>query len=68
MTLRVPSNLPKDLEELIRQSIGCCLLVHRELGPGLLETIYSRAIALELRSRGFKYSTEKAVPSVTAAR
>jgi GxxExxY protein len=62
MTLRIASNLPEELEVLIRQTIGCCLVVHRELGPGLLEGVYSRAIALELKSRGMRFSTEKAVP------
>lgn len=60
--LHVPSNLPPDLEDLVRQTIGCCLAVHRELGPGLLEKVYVRAIAIELESRGIRFSTEKTVP------
>ena len=61
-TLRISSNLPDDLESLVRQTIGCCLAVHRELGPGLLESVYPRAIAMELASRGIKYSREKTIP------
>ena len=60
--LRITSTLPPDLESLVRQSIGCCIAVHRELGPGLLEKVYPRAIALELESRKILYSTEKAIP------
>lgn len=60
--LRLASNLPADLEDLVRQTIGCCIVVHRELGPGLLEGVYPRAIALELQSRNISYSKEKAIP------
>jgi GxxExxY protein len=60
--LRLSSSLPADLEDLIRQTIGSCIVVHRELGPGLLEKVYPRAIALELKSRNIPYSTEKAIP------
>jgi len=61
-TLRVESNLSDDLEALIREVIGCCVAVHRELGPGLLEKVYPRAIGVELDDRGISYSTEKTVP------
>ena len=60
-TLRVASTLPDDLESLIREVIGCCVAVHRELGPGLLEGVYPRAIAMDLDERGIRYSTEKTV-------
>jgi GxxExxY protein len=60
--LRIASNLPEDLESLIRTVIGCCLAVHRELGPGLLEKVYPRAIAMELDDRGLPYSAEKTIP------
>ena len=35
--LRIQSPLSDDLEALIHDTIGCCIAVHRELGPGLLE-------------------------------
>ena len=60
--LRLSSSLPADLDDLVRQTIGCCIAVHRELGPGLLETVYPRAIAIELKSRNIPYSREKAIP------
>jgi GxxExxY protein len=59
--LRVTSSLPDDLDSLIREVIGCCVAVHRELGPGLLEGVYPRAIAMDLDERGIRYSTEKTV-------
>ena len=60
--LRVPSNLPAELEELIHATIGCCITVHRALGPGLLEKIYSRAIAMELSAAGIGIECEKHYP------
>ena len=60
--LRVPSPLPADLETLVSDTIGCCITVHRTLGPGLLETIYSRAIALELGAAGISFEREKRYP------
>jgi GxxExxY protein len=62
MLSRVISTLPDELEALITQTIGCCLAVHRELGPGLLERIYSRAVAVELQMQGISHSTERTVP------
>ena len=60
--LRVPSPLPADLEEIVRVTIGCCITVHRALGPGLLEMIYSRAVALELTAAGISFVREKPYP------
>ena len=61
-SLRVHSNLPPDLESLVRETIGCCLAVHVELGPGLIEGVYSRAVAIELAARQIPFETEKSIP------
>ena len=37
--LRVCTNLDPPLEDLIRRVIGCCITVHKALGPGLLERV-----------------------------
>ena len=60
--LRVPSPLPTELEELITRVIGCLIVVHRTLGPGLLESIYSRAIGLELSAAGIPFEREVEIP------
>ena len=60
--LRVPSPLPAEVEELVTRVIGCCIAVHRALGPGLLEGIYSRAICLELTAAGIPFERELEVP------
>lgn len=60
--IRLPSRLDDQYEALIHATIGHCIAVHRQLGPGLLESIYRRAICLELKAAGVSYETEKAVP------
>jgi GxxExxY protein len=60
--LRIQSPLSDELENLIQRIIGCCIAVHRGLGPGLLESIYSKAVRLELRAAGIKFEYEKQIP------
>ena len=60
--LRIASVLDDATEALITRIIGICIAVHRELGPGLLESIYSRAICLELETAGLSFEVEKQVP------
>ncbi|MBI5487751.1 MAG: GxxExxY protein [Deltaproteobacteria bacterium] len=41
--------------------IGCVVRVHRTLGPGFLESIYRKALLLELRASGLQAETEREV-------
>src|SRR5262249_47346735 len=58
----VPSPLEDELEVLVRKAIGSCIDVHRALGPGLLEVIYQRAVALEFEASGIRFEREKQYP------
>jgi GxxExxY protein len=60
--LRIASVLDDVTEALITRIIGICIAVHRELGPGLLKSIYRRAICLELETAGLSFEVEKQVP------
>ena len=60
--LRVQSPLSDDVERLIYDIIGCCIRVHRELGPGLLERIYAGAICIDLNANGIPFEREKRIP------
>ena len=60
--LRIPSPLSDELEDLIHRTIGCCIEVHRALGPGLLEHICSRAVRLELDAVRIPFEAEKQIP------
>jgi GxxExxY protein len=42
-------------------TIGCAIAVHRALGPGFLESIYKKAMHIELDAQGITYESEKAV-------
>lgn len=44
--------------------IGCAVAVHRELGPGLLESIYEEALGIELTQTGVSFTREVALPVV----
>ena len=50
--------------ELSKIIIGCAIDVHRELGPGLLESAYQECLYYELVSKGLKVEKEKSVPIV----
>jgi GxxExxY protein len=57
--LKIDSPLSDDVEQLIHATIGCCIRVHRELGPGLLERIYAGALSLELTAAGISFERER---------
>jgi GxxExxY protein len=59
--LKIVSPLPEELEQLAHDVIGCGLAVHKELGPGLLESVYPRAVAIELEDRGIPFEMEKSL-------
>jgi GxxExxY protein len=40
----------EDKNRISEQIIGAAIRVHRELGPGLLESVYQRCMEIELRS------------------
>lgn len=46
-------------KELTGQIIGAAIEVHRELGPGLLESIYQTCLAYELTLRNLHFLQEK---------
>ena len=60
--MRISTPLPDDLEDLVQRTIGACIAVHAELGPGLLEGIYSKAIAAELTALGIGFDAERSLP------
>lgn len=48
--------------ELTDAVIGCAIEVHRELGPGLLESAYERCLARELELRGLRFELQVPLP------
>jgi GxxExxY protein len=52
------------INELTEAIIGAAIAVHRELGPGLLESVYRKCLAYELRKRGHEVAEEQPIPVV----
>lgn len=46
------------MKDISYDIIGCAYEVHRTLGPGLLESVYQKALVQELKLRGFKVKSE----------
>jgi len=51
-----------EFEELSNRVIGCALTVHRELGPGLLESTYEQCLAHELKLNGIVFKLQYPLP------
>ena len=51
-----------EFDELSGKVIGCALEVHKQLGPGLLESSYERCLSYELLCAGIRYETQKELP------
>jgi GxxExxY protein len=43
------------IDELAHRTIGAMIEVHRELGPGYLESVYEQALCHELDARGIPF-------------
>jgi GxxExxY protein len=54
--------MKRDINQLTEQIIGAGIEVHRELGPGLLESAYQRALAHELRLRNIPFEEQRLCP------
>ena len=52
----------KDLEELAKTAVGCGFRIHKELGPGLLESVYEALLANSLTRAGLFVERQKPLP------
>ncbi len=50
-----------DIETLARESVDCAFHIHRELGPGLLESVYETVMARAMEKRGFRVERQKPI-------
>jgi GxxExxY protein len=57
-------NAGKELRhsEITDVIISAAIAVHRELGPGFLESIYEQALAVEFALRGIAFVRQKPIP------
>ena len=56
--IEIPEN------KIAREIYFCALKVHKNLGPGLLESAYEECLCYELRKEGFFVEKQKALPIV----
>jgi GxxExxY protein len=50
------------LNSITEQIIGCAIEVHKNIGPGLLESIYEKALCYELDRRPLRYRSQATIP------
>jgi GxxExxY protein len=48
--------------QLSKQILDSCMAVHKEMGPGLLESVYQLCLVKELQSRGIQVEQEVPIP------
>ena len=48
-------------DELTEKIIGCAMEVHRRLGPGYFESVYEKALLIELRYAGLNCANQVAI-------
>lgn len=51
-----------EVNGITHEIIGAAIEVHRELGPGLLESIYEECLVVELRTRGVSLERQVTLP------
>jgi len=53
-----------DADPHSRAVIGCAIEVHRELGPGLLESVYEACLCRELARAGLVFTRQQSLPVI----
>ena len=51
-----------ELDRLARLAVDCGFRLHKEIGPGLLESVYEVLLAMELTERGLAVRRQVSVP------
>jgi len=54
----------KEVTQLSYEIVGCAIKVHKELGPGLLESVYEQCLKYELIKNGFEVKQQMVVPVI----
>jgi GxxExxY protein len=52
----------KEINKITEAIIGCAIEVHRQLGPGLSESVYETALCIELEAAGLHYERQVTFP------
>jgi GxxExxY protein len=57
-------NKMADQDPLTREVIGAAIEVHREMGPGLLESVYQKCMQREFKLRGLSGKAQARLPLI----
>ncbi len=52
----------KIVNQIAYDIVGCAIEVHKQLGPGLLESIYEKCLIEEIQDHGFNVESQVPVP------
>ncbi len=52
----------KSINDLAYKIIGCAIEVHKELGPGLLESVYQKCMEEELKNINLSFQSQLVIP------
>ncbi len=58
------TKIPEDLEAISYAVIGLAIEVHRQLGPGLLESAYQECLYYEIKNAGLIVEKETSLPII----
>ncbi|HCL00239.1 MAG TPA: GxxExxY protein [Candidatus Marinimicrobia bacterium] len=53
-----------ELNKITEKIIGCCIEVHKQLGPGLLESVYESALCIEFQRNDILFERQKSLPVI----
>ena len=62
MNTMKPQITQKFIDYLSHEIIGCAIEIHKEIGPGLLESAYENCLVYLLKKKGFKVESQVEVP------
>lgn len=54
--------MDQETENITSEVVDAIFAIHKELGPGLLESVYEECLATELTSRRLQFARQTAVP------
>lgn len=60
------SSLSAEIESVASAAIECAFKVHRQLGPGLLESVYETCLLHELKKSDLSFENQKILPITCA--
>ena len=52
----------KEINDLAYSIVGCAIEVHKNIGPGLLESVYQKCLIEELKQLGFDVKSQVWIP------